>query len=199
MNPPKHNPLTGTVVMEPPAAAPKAPPSKPAITAGAPHPLDRTMMIEPPAGDRTMPLPDEPPKTQAVPSQPASLRAPFPVASPHRPPAQATPAPWQQVREDVSPAADARWSTLIVEPPAAPPPAPPPKEAPAPTEEAAPAIEDLLPPSDPWGARLNAEAQAPEPAPPAAPIVPETSETERVVERKNEVRNSVYGRFKPRA
>jgi hypothetical protein len=196
MKPPKQNPLTGTLVIEPQAPAPKPP-----LTAGAPHPLDGTMMIEPPVGDRTMPLPDEAPRTQAMPNQPTSLKAPFPVASPHRTPRHATPAPWQQVREDVSPAGDSRWSTLVVEPPRAPAAAPAAAPAPAPaviSEEAAPAMEDLLPPSDPWGAGLRTEAQSREAQADPTPAAQDTSATQRVVERKNEARNSLYERFRPK-
>jgi hypothetical protein len=196
MSPPKQNPLTGTLVIEPPAT--QAPPPRPAPAAIAAHPLERTMVIEPPAGDRTMPLVEEPPKTQAMPQQPTSLAAPFRVASPRREtPAPGTPVPWHNVRDDVAPAQDARWSTLVVEPPSAPAPKPPPAAA-APVQDEPPSIEDLLPPPDPWGAGLPAEPEPPPQPEPVAISPRETKATERVHEQKNVVRSSLYGRFKPR-
>ncbi len=140
---PRTNPLTGTVVMEPPRE--EAPPET---------------VVVPTAVAPTHPRP------QATPF-PMARRQPAQEQGGDRD----SKLPWRETRDDVKPAAHALSGTMVVEPPAPETvvlPAPVAASAPAPMPAPAPAPirEDLLPPKDPWGTALPAPAPAPAPPPP---------------------------------
>ncbi len=140
---PRTNPLTGTVVMEPPRE--EAPPE--------------TVVV--------------PTAVVATPPRPAATPFPMARPGSVDPRDQATgrdsKLPWRETRDDVKPAVHALSGTMVVEPPAPETvvlPAPPPAAAPAPAPALEVMREDLLPPKDPWGTALPAPAPAPAPPPP---------------------------------
>lgn len=217
VNYPKKNPLTGTVVIEPPAA-PRAPnpvptPMVPVHGARplASHPLERTIRIEdvathaPPLPPVSLAEEDEPPPmTQAVPFRLNGSHIPFsraaaPVPESERSSQPPSRTPWSEVTEDVPAAAHALSGTLVVEPEAA-------AlldisyasnaraetgNAPAAPPPAEPVPLPPLPPSDPWGLELRAI----EPTPPVAPVAPPVAPPAPKIRERQEARTGLYGRF----
>lgn len=105
----------------------------------------------------------DPPHTQEAPVVPRSLVSPFPIAKPGTPVDRAKQIPWRETVNAAQPFGSAFDDSLTVE-------LPPSKPEVVVVEKAPePAPEELMPPSDPWGARLPKPAEEPARTPPRPP------------------------------